>query len=205
VANPPVAANVVDLRYDTPGRQDVFLVDSNVWYWTTYSLATLANRQPETYQTSDYPDYIKRCLDAGARLTRTPTALAEVASRIAHTEYEAYCRHHPFVIQKAYRSIRAERRNVVRQILTSCRQIQDSSECISAPADEQLERESLVALAFASLDLADAMMLVTARHQNIRQVITDDGDFATVSGVTIFTANGRVIREARRAGRLRTR
>lgn len=40
--NYTVRAAVVDIRQDTPKREDAFLVDTNVWYWLTYG----ACRQP---------------------------------------------------------------------------------------------------------------------------------------------------------------
>ena len=37
------------------------------------------------------------------------------------------------------------------------------------------------------------------------QVITDDGDYVTVPGIKVFTANHNVIRAARNQGKLITR
>lgn len=38
-----IAADIIDVRVDTPKPEDVFLVDSNVWYWMTYTKASLSN------------------------------------------------------------------------------------------------------------------------------------------------------------------
>jgi hypothetical protein len=35
--NYTVQAEVVDISADTPKTEDAFLVDTNVWYWLTYS------------------------------------------------------------------------------------------------------------------------------------------------------------------------
>jgi hypothetical protein len=34
---PQVRANVIDIQRDRPQTGDRFLVDTNVWYWLTYS------------------------------------------------------------------------------------------------------------------------------------------------------------------------
>jgi hypothetical protein len=39
----------------------------------------------------------------------------------------------------------------------------------------------------------------------VLQLITDDGDFATVPGIQVFTANRNVINAARSQGKLQTR
>jgi hypothetical protein len=35
-----VQAEVIDLRFDTPQDDDMFLVDTKVWYWLTYTQAS---------------------------------------------------------------------------------------------------------------------------------------------------------------------
>ena len=40
-ANIVIRADVVDISKDTPRNNENFLVDTNVWYWMTYSKASL--------------------------------------------------------------------------------------------------------------------------------------------------------------------
>lgn len=42
-----VRAHVVDLRNDTPRSTDRFYVDTNVWFWTTYSSARHSSNPPQ--------------------------------------------------------------------------------------------------------------------------------------------------------------
>jgi hypothetical protein len=42
------------------------------------------------------------------------------------------------------------------------------------------------------------------RH-NILQIITDDGDFATIPGIRVFTSNRRVINAAQQQEKILTR
>ena len=48
--NYTVQAEVVDISADTPKTEDAFLVDTNVWYWLTYSRASQSARPPAYYQ-----------------------------------------------------------------------------------------------------------------------------------------------------------
>ncbi len=54
-----VRAEVIDLRSDTPQDNDMFLVDTNVWFWLTY---TQASTYAASYQIRYYPAYINTAL-----------------------------------------------------------------------------------------------------------------------------------------------
>jgi len=55
------------------------------------------------------------------------------------------------------------------------------------------------------VDGYDLFILESMGNHGVVQVITDDGDFATVSGIQVFTANRNVIDSARNQGKLLTR
>lgn len=55
------------------------------------------------------------------------------------------------------------------------------------------------------LDGYDLFMTEAALKAGVTQIVTDDGDYATVPGLTIFTANQKVIQAAQNAGKLLTR
>jgi hypothetical protein len=48
----------------------------------------------------------------------------------------------------------------------------------------------------------DLFILETLKKEGITNIITDDGDFATVSGITVFTANRNLINTAQLQGKL---
>ena len=64
-----IEAAVVDITTDTPKAGDAFMVDTNVWYWITYSRASQSARPPASYQTSHYPNYTNTALGAGAEFS----------------------------------------------------------------------------------------------------------------------------------------
>jgi hypothetical protein len=42
--NYTVQADVVDITTDSPQKGDIFLVDTNIWYWLTYPQASSSLR-----------------------------------------------------------------------------------------------------------------------------------------------------------------
>ena len=57
----------------------------------------------------------------------------------------------------------------------------------------------------SSIDGYDAYILEAMINSGINQIITDDGDFATVAGIIVFTANDGVITAAKSQGKFITR
>jgi hypothetical protein len=46
------------------------------------------------------------------------------------------------------------------------------------------------------------MQLLVLKKEDITQIITDDGDFSTIAGICVFTANGNIIRAAKAQNKL---
>ncbi len=80
--NYTVLAEVVDITADIPKNEDIFLVDTNVWYWMTYSRASQSARPPAHYQISKYPNYTNSALSVGARIFQSGLSLAELTHLI---------------------------------------------------------------------------------------------------------------------------
>jgi len=97
--NYTIQANVVDITADAPKSADVFLVDTNVWYWMTYSNATTFVPS----QLSDYPGYINKALGENSKIHHTGLSLAELSHLIEKTEREIYERTVCAIKTKEYR------------------------------------------------------------------------------------------------------
>src|SRR5262249_5101594 len=54
----------------------------------------------------------------------------------------------------------------------------------------------------ANGDVADAVLVATAKRQGLTHIMSDDVDLATFAGITLHTANQRTIDAARLAGKL---
>ncbi|MEH1789193.1 MAG: hypothetical protein V7L23_27350 [Nostoc sp.] len=61
--NYTVQAEVVDIRSDSPNKDDIFLVDTNVWYWYTYTNPSISSRP---YQIIEYPSYLAKAISVNS-------------------------------------------------------------------------------------------------------------------------------------------
>jgi len=84
-----IHADVIDIRQDVPKPDDIFFVDTNVWYWLAY---TRASQSTQPYQIHAYPSYIGNAISVRSQLHRCGLSLAELAHLIEKTEWEIYIR-----------------------------------------------------------------------------------------------------------------
>jgi predicted nucleic acid-binding protein len=190
--NYTVKAQVVDIRTDTPKKDDKFLVDSNVWYWCGYTNASISSRP---YQVTDYPDYLWKALSAGSSLSYCGLSLAELAHQIEEQERNIF---NPALKPKEYRHNElTERPNLFAQIKRVWAIVKSKAICADIPVNEAKTDAALARFETQFLDGYDLLILEAMEKANIAQVITDDGDYVTVPGIKVFTANKSVIAAAR--------
>jgi hypothetical protein len=87
----------LNIQADNPQQGDIFLVDTNVWFWQTYTNAGFGTKASKF---GNYLQYINQALLNGATLTYSGLILAELAHIIEKTEYEIYKKLHGFLSLK---------------------------------------------------------------------------------------------------------
>lgn len=200
-----VESEVVDVNGDTPRATDAVFVDTNVWIWTAYSRGSAAAKAP--HQANDYGNYLKSLLTQKAHLYHSALSLGEVAHIIEETELRIFnvtskaknLRWRDVSFKEFRHNFNAERANVVAEISATWANINKMSTIIPIEVDPALCSAALNRLGPEQerIDVWDAFMLESLAKQGIMSVLTDDGDFANLNGLTIFTANPTVLREAR--------
>ncbi len=202
-----IQADVVDLRNDHPKEDDIFLVDTNVWYWLTYTRDRLSANPAMEYQRNHYPSYLKDALDANSNLQYCGLSLSELAHLIEGTEREIFNRNVPQnITSKPYRhNYPDQRQNVVEEIKDAWEQVTSIAVCADIIVNESTTEKALQRLETQLLDGYDLLILEAMEKANITQVITDDGDYVTVPNITVFTANRNVINAAQGSGKLKQR
>jgi hypothetical protein len=198
-----VRAKIVDIRTDAPKDTDRFLVDTNAWFWLFYSRASQALNPAQ----SAYPAYISLALTAKANLHCSALSFAELAHNIEKTEREIYAEQANRKINtKEFRhDYPGQRRKVVTQITDTWGGVVSISTLLDAEMNTGFIQSALSLFPSVALDGYDVFMAESAIKVGITQIITDDGDYATVFGLTVFTANQKVIQAAQTAGKLITR
>jgi hypothetical protein len=208
-----VQAQVVDLRTDTPQTGESFLVDTNAWFWTTYSNAGIGLPHFLRYKLSDYPGYLRKCVAASANLHWCGLTLAELAHQIEKIEYEiwntaAQAGGRPTCKAKEFRhNYSAERARIVREIQSVWKAVESLGSVLPSPVivDAANTASALAEFAIIALDGYDLFFLQAARAANVTQIISDDGDFCGIAGIILFTSNQNVLAAARAQGKLLVR
>ncbi|MEH1930038.1 hypothetical protein [Nostoc sp.] len=198
--NYTVQAKVVDIRSDAPKNDDIFLVDTNAWYWYTYTNASISSR---SYQITEYPSYIAKAISANSLLLYCGLSLAELAHNIEQTEREIFS---STLKSKEYRhNFPTERAKVVAEVQAAWSQVISSSVCTDVLVSEETSNAALTRFQTQLLDGYDLLILEAMDKAGVTQIITDDGDYVTVPGIKVFTANSGAIAAAKSKGKLLVR
>lgn len=193
-----VRAKIVDIRTDTPISTDRFLVDTNVWYWLFYPRASQALSTPRSYQLTDYPSYIEKAISNKSSLHCCALNFSELAHNIEKVEREIYENKSNLTINtKDFRhNYVGQRGKILDLINDTWNDVTSISAFLDANLDMLFMQSALSLFPSVSLDGYDLFMAEMALKTGVTQVITDDGDYATVQGLTVFTSNPKIIAEA---------
>lgn len=206
--NYAVKATVVDLRNDLAKATDRIYVDTNAWFWTAYTKVQFSPTPPNQNQTQEYPAFLKRVLNMGGQLHWCGLSLSELAHLIEKTEHQIYCTTTGAMLNpKEFRhNLAVERARVVQEIQTTWGAVESMAGCLNAPEiNADLTTAALQDFAQLPVDGYDLFAIRALKAAGITQVISDDGDFCGVPGITLFTANQNVINTARAQGKFRQR
>lgn len=202
--NLTVQADVIDIKGDIPQQDDIFFVDTNVWFWQTYSNASISNPRAVT-KINEYSSYLLASLSSGATLTYLGLILAELAHTIEKTEREIYVQANRQLNPKEYRhNLTAERLNVVSQVQTAWSQVEAMAVPVNLTIDDETTRAALARFQSQALDGYDLLILeaITRAGSGQIKIITDDMDYAVVPGIQVFTSNNLVTTQAAIQGKL---
>ena len=124
-----VKADVLDITQDNPRKEDIFFVDTNVWFWFSYTKASTVNSSRSRYQVKDYPSYINKTLQNKSQLFCCGLSLMELIHNIERAEREIDIKRRlisPQTRPKEYRhNYPKQRQNVVQEIQTACQLVQN--------------------------------------------------------------------------------
>ncbi|ELS34839.1 MULTISPECIES: hypothetical protein [Pseudanabaena] len=218
-----VQADVVDINSDTPQPSDIFLVDTNIWLWQTYSRYSVPNLAQSALSLSSSQDlrrlqrkiakyltYIKKASITGAILVYSELMLSELAHVIETTEFKIYQSRNNLaqLTLKEYRNnFPTERSDVVDEVQSVWRQVEQFAVPANLMVNNQVAQSALTRFETQSLDGYDLFIIEAINRAGAGQVriITDDQDYVTVNNIQVFTANGNAISNARRLNKLLVR
>lgn len=204
--NYAVRASVVDIETDSPRKDDSFLVDTNVWLWMCYGRASLDLGLNVNYLTV-YPAYLKKALSVQAKLHRSSLSLAELSHVIEKLEHEYYNRTKSKATSlKEFRhNCAQERADVVGEVTAAWQQVGSLASTIQLPLNDNTTDLAVARLKDQLVDGYDLFLLESLSGAGQTNVLSNDGDFCTVPGIVLFTANRLVVSAAKQQGKLLSR
>ena len=191
-----IQADIIDITTDTPRQSDIFFVDTNVWFWQTYTDAAFTAKR---YQITDYPDYINKTRQNGATLTYSGLTLAELAHLIEKKEYEKYIKSNGDLPIKEYRhNYPLERAIVVNAVQFVWRRVKNRAKLIDLAVNDATTDAAIKRFSTQAVDGYDLLMLeaISIAGAGTVKIITDDMDYSVVPGIQVFTSNKYVIQDA---------
>jgi hypothetical protein len=194
---------VINIRETDPKAHWEFFVDTNVWYWTTYTRAShVPDGAPTRYQSEQYPRFILKSLNVGASILRTEVSFFELAHVIERAEMKIFTVHRrtPEMRLKQFRRQASERARVVGEIDSSWKQVVKMSDCVDFKLAAGLGISTLTRLPNCMLDSYDHLHHEAIIQSKKMWLLTDDADFASLEDLTILTSNRMLIEGARQRG-----
>lgn len=127
-------------------------------------------------------------------------SLAELAHNIEQTERQIFS---STLKPKEYRhNYPAQRAKVVAEVQAAWSQVKSTAVCTDVLVNEETTNTLLTRFQTQLLDGYDLLILEAMDKARIKQIITDDGDYVTVPGIKVFTANSSAIATAKSQGKL---
>jgi hypothetical protein len=218
-----VRAQVVDISVKSPRLPPQIVCDTQILYWQFYpsfaALAAAGGSAPSIYQTRLYPRYFTLLCQSKVPTLTSSANLGELVRLIERAELEAHCLadpQDPFRVRAASQSAFTTRvckdaryryanelPRIRRKVCTVLASVKKALAVLPAISDAENEyTHALSEWHGCAADYVDALTVTLAKSQRISAILSDDLDFATVSGITLFTANATVVSSARIAGKL---
>jgi hypothetical protein len=222
-----VRSFVIDIRSaNTSSLPRQIVADTNVLYWLFYpnfgSLQSSGAGSPRPYQLREYNRFWTIATRASASLCTSVFNLGELAKVIEYAELEMCWRTDPNppqldpnvpstnfspqickMCRYHYASHRAAIRGTIEQILASVKKNVSLIPCFRS-SDQEYER-AMAEWCSSAGDFGDAVTVAQSKLMlRAPYLLSDDVDLATFDGITLYTANSRIISDAAQSGALRT-
>jgi hypothetical protein len=197
--NLSVRADIIDINGDTPCKDDIFLVDTNIWLWYTYANSTTDLDVVRLAEINTYLDYLTEAASIGSTLTYSGLLLAELASVIERNEWKIFRRTNYKLELKEYRhNLPIERANVAMLVESGWNAVKDIAVPVDIIVNDAMTDAALKRFQSQTLDGYDLLHLEAISQAGTGQVkvMTDDCDYCTAPDIQLFTLNSSAIASA---------
>jgi predicted nucleic acid-binding protein len=183
---------VKDIRtYVSINNKQEFCLDTNVLYWYTYPRYNLDESSGRLKEVQYYYDFVDQLVAAGNPLITTRYNISELINIIEKHEYNIFCKSDSSIpyTKKDFRRNLEKRRALQKILKTTLNNVAATCQVIDFSFTEETLAACVDTLDNHRCDVFDFMILDHYKKTNHLNIISDDSDFASVSGITLFTAN----------------
>ena len=193
-------ATIVDIReldFNNLPNNEIFAVDTNIFIWMYYQDIIQhaehfgeENDDDVSYQLCIYPSFIKKLYKSGNKLCTTVINLNEFCSVIERKQFNLYkeSTHNWRLKLKSFRDIAEERELYQRRVKQCFRRLHKHySEIFNIKQTINGTYAFVNRIPFMKCDIADYTVIEYMKSLGITNFISDDKDFTTVDGITLYT------------------
>lgn len=221
-----IKSQVVDITKVNSSFPRDLVVDANVLYWVFFpsfnQLQRAGGNTPKPNQLNDYQKFWAKASTNKTAFVSNPVVLGEFAKLAEHAVIETKWLQDPAKPKPPFAEAGAQFnpgickfaryhygqtgdlpdiRNDVKIALDSVRKNVGLLPRFSTSADEH--DKAVGEWGQSCSDYFDSLLVASAKMQRKTNLLSDDMDIATFDGVTLYTANRRLIELARRGGKLK--
>ena len=182
---------VKDITTDTPvNNKKKYFLDTNVLFWCCYPRIGLVSPKDASRYTP-YINYVSKIKKNLNPIYTSSLNISEMINLIERKEFELF-QSLPGSMgynKKDYRAEEAKRLFIQSNTQTALINATDLCQIIDCPVNYDKIDEFVKDLTSHRCDVFDYLFLNVCKEQEITDIVTDDGDFLTVPGITLYTSN----------------
>ena len=167
-----------------------YCLDTNILYWYFYPRANFNNTKEKE---EIYYNFVDTLISDGNPICITSMNLTELINIIEKNEYDLYCKTHPNVSKKEFRNIESERKRVKNIIKASVSSVYSNCKIYSVNITVDKVNEFVEKFNGNTTDIFDYISVEELKKMGNSYFVSDDQDLASIDGITLFTANKKVL------------
>lgn len=190
-----MANTIININtFSSINNKKEFFLDTNVLYWYVYPRYGITKKSIQ-YQAQPYYDFVDKLVADGNPILTSVYNISELLNVIEKNEFDIFSTLNPEAHYnlKDYRKDKNERKKLKKILETTMNNVANTCSVL----DFNFTYGSLTKFAKTLIehrcDPFDFIILencIKTAHSNI---ITDDNDFSTIDGITLFTANETIL------------
>ena len=184
-----MSVNVTDIRtFSSIDNSREYFLDTNVLYWYCYPRITGKHLSS---QSQPYYDFVDGLVSAGNPIVTSVYNISELLNVVEKNEFDIYRQKHTEAVYKIkdFRRDSTERKRMQQNLKTTLSNVHNTCKILAFDFEEGHMADFVDTLSQHRCDVFDYVILQNCIALNHLNIVTDDNDFSTISGIRLYTAN----------------